>query len=386
MRIAIIRKKYTFHGGAEGFSQALIKRLAEAGNEVHIFAIRWDASVRLNNVHFHKVPAITFNSAFRDLSFAFSTYRLLKKERFDIIQSHDKTLYQDIYRAGDGCHIEWLKQRWKRSGPLKRFLILCNPYHWMVLSLERLILRRHRFKKVIAISELVKKEIIDNYGVEESDIEVVYNGVDLERFHPRNRDLYRHEIRSLYQIPDNEFVILFIGSGFERKGVKFLLRAVNSVPHPVTVLIVGRGSPKKFGHLMQNQRVIFCGPRSEIEKYYAAADIFVFPSFYEPFGNVHLEALASGLPVITTGLSGAAEIIRDGIHGFVVPLPEDYQLIADKMQLLMAEVELRGHMGINARQLAEEFSFEEHSKKVGELYGAIMARRDVAGSRTLSHS
>lgn len=383
MRIAIIRKRYTFHGGAEGFSQAIIKQLSESGNEVHIFAISWDVSARLDNVLFHKVPAITFNSALRDLSFALSAYRLLKKERFDIIQSHDKTLYQDIYRAGDGCHSEWLKQRWKRSGLLKRFLIFCNPYHWIILSLERLIFRGHRFKKVIAISELVKKEIMDHYGVNERDIEVVYNGVDLERFHPRNRDLYRDEIRSQYHIPDNQFVILFVGSGFERKGVRFLLKSANRVPHPVTILIVGKGSPKSFGDLAKNQRIIFCGPRREIEKYYAASDIFVFPSFYEPFGNVHLEALASGLPVITTGLSGAAEIIREGDQGYVVPSPEDYPIIADKIQLLMIDAELRRRMGINARKLAEKFSFQEHSKKVGELYKNIVVAQCV---RTLKHS
>jgi UDP-glucose:(heptosyl)LPS alpha-1,3-glucosyltransferase len=152
MKIAILRKKYTFHGGAEGFSQSLIIRLADAGNEVHIYAIRWEGTPCSKNIYFHKVPAITFNSALRDLSFAISTRILLKREKFDIIQSHDKTLYQDIYRAGDGCHIEWLKQRWKRTGFLGKLSIALNPYHWLILFIEKVLFNGRRFKKVIAIS------------------------------------------------------------------------------------------------------------------------------------------------------------------------------------------------------------------------------------------
>ncbi len=151
MKIAIVRKKYTFHGGSEGFSQALIGKLAQEGHEVHIFAITWDVFEPLNNIHFHKVPAITFNSFLRDLTFTISTYLILKRKYFDIIQSHDKTFFQDIYRAGDGCHIEWLRQRWKRTGFLGRLSIILNPYHWLLLTMERMIFKGHRFKKIIAI-------------------------------------------------------------------------------------------------------------------------------------------------------------------------------------------------------------------------------------------
>jgi UDP-glucose:(heptosyl)LPS alpha-1,3-glucosyltransferase len=374
VNIAIVRKKYVFHGGSESFSQSFIERLVEDGDDIHIFAIKWDTARTFKNIHFHKVPAITFNSTLRDLSFALSTYRLLKKEQFDIIQSNDKTLYQDIYRAGDGCHIEWLRQRWKRTGTFGKLSIIINPYHWLILSIEKIIFKGHRFKKVIAISKLVKKNIIEHYHVNEEDIEVIYNGVDLERFNPKNKDLYRREIRKQYSISDDAFVTLFVGSGFERKGVEFLLKAVELVPSPLTVLIVGKGSKERFKHLIKKQRVIFCGPRKEVHKFYAASDIFVFPTIYEPFGNVHLEALASGLPVITTKLSGAAEIIKDSFHGFVVPLPEDYTTIAGKIQFLMGSIEARKSISINARKLAEEFSFAKYSEKIINLYRNLILK------------
>jgi len=383
MRLAIIRKKYSFHGGAEGFSSSFIENLALEGHEIHIFAIQWQTEKLHKNIHFHKVPSLTGISFLREATFAFSTYVLLKRLRghFDIIQTHDKTLYQDIYRAGDGCHIEWLKQRWKRLGFLGRLSIIMNPYHWLILALERSILKGHRFRKIIAISEMVKKNIINHYDVPPDDMVVIYNGVDLGKFSPDSRKKYRGPIREEYGIGNDDFVVLFVGSGFERKGVRYLIEAVESMSDPVSLMIVGKGkhlpsNPGDTGGAQHKQRILFCGPRKDIDHYYAAADIFVFPSIYEPFGNVHLEALASGLPVITTKNSGGAEIIKDDVHGFVVEAPEDSAAIAQKIKTLIGDKEKLHAMSKNARSLAEEFTFAKHIGKIRSLYESILGGKN----------
>jgi len=376
MKIAIIRKKYTFHGGAEGFSQSLINHLVKKGHEIHIFAIKWQKDAEIKNLYFHKIPAITFNSFLRDLSFAIYSYNTLKKYRneFDIIQSHDKTLFQDIYRAGDGCHREWLRQRLKRSSPARKLLTLLNPYHWLILKLEKKIFEEKRYKKIIAISELVKRNILEHYSVDEKDITVIYNGVDLERFHPRNKAIYRNRFRKNLGIDEQEFLILFVGSGFERKGLRFLIEAIERIKKSITLLVVGKGKEKKLKGLIRNQRVIFCGPQKEIETFYAAADVFAFPTIYEPFGNVHLEALASGLPMITTGLSGASEIIKNGKEGFVVSTPEDIDSLKNYIEILV-DNKVRKEMSENARGLAEEFSFQRHIKETISLYESIINQK-----------
>lgn len=365
MKIAILREKYDSYGGAEVYSQNLIEHLARNGHSVHIYAIKWDGP-SVESVYFHRVPAVKFDPFLRDLTFAISSYFLLKREKFDIIQTHGKTFYQDIYRAGDGCHIEWLRQRWQRTNLKGKIHIILSPYNWLILLLERIIFEKHRFKKVIAISELVKRNIIQNYHIKEKDIEVIYNGVDLQKFNPRNKNLYRTEIRKLYNIPEEEFVVLLVGSGFERKGVKFLLKAVEKISKPLTVMIVGKDSKRKE-ELIKNQRIIFCGPQKEIHKYYASVDVFVLPAIYEPFGNVHLEALASGLPVITTKLTGGAELIEDGVNGFVVDRPEDVEKIAERIICLMDKNENQ-RMGLNARKTAEKFSIDNHIERMVNFY------------------
>jgi len=374
MNIALIRKKYTFHGGAEGFSQGLIEQLAREGHEVHIHAISWEGTSPAKGIYFHRVPACTFNSFLRDFTFALSSRRQVLAGNYDIIQSHDKTLYQDIYRAGDGCHIEWLRQRWTRTGISGKVSILCNPYHWLILGLERSIFRKRRYRRIIAISELVKRNIIEHYHVPPEDIVVIYNGVDLERFHPANKERFRGEVRRRYDIPDSVRVFLFVGSGFERKGVRYLVEAAEMLDSPVTLLIVGKGAGEKFQGIIKKQRVIFCGPQKQIERYYAAADAFVFPTVYEPFGNVHLEALASGLPVITTRNSGAAEIIDEGKNGFVVQEPEDRAAISGSMKRLLVD-DLLHAMGNEARKTAEKFTMERFVREIMRLYSDIMEEK-----------
>jgi len=368
MRIAIVRKKYTFHGGSEGYSEGLVRELSKGGHEVHLFAIKWTDG-GAPGIHFHRIPVIGFTSFLRDLSFAIASFFIIKKRKgyFDIIQSHDKTLCQDIYRAGDGCHIEWLKRRWRREGPAGRLSILLNPYHWLILAIERIIFKAHRFKVIVAISEMVKGDIIENYGVDPSLIRVIYNGVDLERFTPSNKGRFRRKIRQRYSIDENEFVVLFVGSGFKRKGLRSLIEAIKVLQRPVTLMVIGRGSVR---HVPGSQRLIFCGPQRDVHEYYAAADIFAFPTMYEPFGNVHLEALASGLPVITTRQAGAAEIIEDGRQGFVIEAPEEVLEMAERIAILM-DPHRREQMALEARRLAERFSLESHINELIRLYQSL---------------
>jgi len=376
MKIAIIRQRYVPYGGAETFASDYIRHIADAGHEVHIFASQWAPDDR-PDIHFHKVPAVRLNALTRLLSFALAAKRLLRRESFDIIQSHERTLCQDIYRAGDGCHKEWLERRKTFLSPARRLSIALNPFHRAVLAIEKFIFTPGHYKKIIAISEMVKRDIQKHYAVPGRDIAVIYNGVALEKFHPQNKALHRQSIRRRLGIPDDAFLLLTVGSGFERKGLKFLLRALAHLRSGAwRLLVIGKGNwgrYRAFAAAPLRHKLIHLPQAGDIEKYYAAADAFVLPSIYEPFGNVHLEALATGLPVVAGKYSGAAELIAHKQNGMVLQNPGDPEEIAAHINFLF-DPGVRQEMGRQARQLAEKFPRENNTRDMLALYDDLVKK------------
>ncbi len=383
MKIALIRQDYHKYGGAERYVYHLSRELARRGHRVHIFAHTGKDELHhvskinssTSSITFHRVPIFGGAAFLRTLSFALFSRRQLKKDRFDIIHSFDRTFYQDVYRAGDGCHREWLSRSLKiSSNRLSRKMIRLNPLHLTLLFLEKRIFKK--CKKIIAIAKIGKEEIIRHYGVSPENIAVVYNGVDSEEFSPNNRELLRSDIRGQFNLVEDDFVILFVGSGQRRKGLNYLIQAVSLLGREnVKLLIVGRDRKKPYSRLVRrlglNGKVIFIGGTTETRKFYAAADIFVLPTLYEPFGNACLEALASGLPIIISKCAGAAEIIADGENGLLLNNPMDPEEIAQKIRMTFDD-ELRGKLGKNAWLLAEKFTLTKNAEKTLEVYNEII--------------
>jgi UDP-glucose:(heptosyl)LPS alpha-1,3-glucosyltransferase len=375
MKIAIIRQKFVLYGGAEQFADGFIHQLAESGHEVHIFANRWTPSHH-SNIHHHFVASLNFNAFIRTLSFARSVAKKIREQHFDIIQSHEKTWTQNVYRAGDGCHIKWLRQRSRNLSPLQNLFLYLNPFHKLILKLEKNIFESGQCKMIVAISQMVKNDILENYKCPSENIAVVYNGVDLKRFHPDNKNTYRKLIREKLEIPESATLILFVGSGFERKGLQLLLESTAYLKNENwRLLLMGKGKFEKFIRYAptdKHPQIIAKEPDPEIEKYYAAADIFILPSIYEPFGNANLEALATGLPVITTRYCGAADIINNKQNGLVVQNPFNPEEIAENIRSLF-DSSTRETMGKNARELAEQFPLERNSREMLEIYKSLIS-------------
>jgi UDP-glucose:(heptosyl)LPS alpha-1,3-glucosyltransferase len=376
MKIAIIRQKFVLYGGAEQFVQGYIHQLAEAGHDIHIFANQWTPSEH-PKIHIHHVPSLKLNAFIRTLSFAWFSAKAVEKESFDIIQSHEKTWKQNVYRVGDGCHKEWLEQR-KRFLPLiKSFFLTFNPFHQLILKLEKMMFESGQCQQFIAISQMVKEDILKHYRCPQENISVVYNGVDLKRFHPEKE--IRSSIRKELKIPDNSTLILFVGSGFERKGLKYLLQATQFIQsEDWQLLIMGKGKWHQylqFAPLKLRNRIIYKEPVPEIEEYYSAADVFALPSIYEPFGNANLEALATGLPVITSRHCGAANIIQHKLNGLIVENPESPKEIAENLNILLDPI-VRKTMSQNARALAEKFSLDTNTQQMLKTYQEMIATKD----------
>ena len=322
MKLAIIRQKYSAFGGAERFIERLLPGLAEHNVDVSLIARKWAGET---NSPMQWVPCdpFYFGSAWRDKSFARAACDKVAQGGYDLVQSHERLSCCDIFRAGDGVHAAWLEARQQYLGESLGWLKL-NPFHANSLRAEARMFGSARLKRVICISSMVRQDVQRFYAVPDEKLVTIYNGIDLNAFSV-DCVAKKQEIRQTLKIPADALVYVFVGSGFKRKGLEVAIRALPPEAHLIAV-----GKDKETARFQkiaaetgantaQSQRVHFVGPQKDVRPYYAAADAFVFPTIYEPFGSVILEAMACGLPVMTTDRCGAGEIITQGVDGFVLP-------------------------------------------------------------------
>ena len=358
MKIALVRKNYTHYGGAESYLKLVADGLASRGHEVRIFSSAdWPEGYSVTKVRSFRKPSFLSN-----ILFAAESMRALRKEQADCILSFERTYFQDIYRAGDGCHREWLEKRGVLGSGLKKMSFSLNPHHRLLLFLESRCFMTSG--KIIANSMMVKKDIMKHYRVDDSKIEVIYNGTDLERFRPVERE-EKAAIKARLDIKEDK-VVLFAGADFKRKGLPALLRAFSLIKRDGVRLIAAGKIPKpEFISMARelgiDKEVTFWGPEKKIEGLYSASDLFVLPTIYDPFSNATLEAMASGIAVITTAYNGASEIIKDGVHGHVLKDPMDHHTLAGNMSDALDRSEV---MGKEARIKAEEYPIGNSIEKI----------------------
>lgn len=364
MKIALIRQEYTPFGGAERYMSRLVSNLLEAGHAVHIFAAAWEAQ-QCVGVTFHRVPRRSSFSWLRAISFALNCRRLLKGERFDCVLSLERTLSQDVYRAGDGCHRRWLLQKNLGKGVVARVATMINPLHWTYLALERRLFTDPALRAVIANSQLVKDDIIGMYEVAPDKVHVVYNGLDPDAFDLSRRAEFRNSLSVEHGLAEDELRLLYVGSGFERKGVPELIKAAARLTVPFRLFVVGKGRVSAYRRLAERleiaDRVVFTGPTKEVRRYYLGSDLFVFPTRYDPFSNATLEAMAAGLPVVTSPYNGVAEVIGECGGGMVVD-PLDARALADAIEQY-APMGTRTAAGEAAHLAARTFTMERNIRE-----------------------
>ena len=370
MKIAIIRKKYNPFGGAERYLNLLASHLVREGHEVHVFANKWPAGVN-NGVIVHKIPMLGGLSLFKIWSFAIAAWLILRRFNCDVIFSNERLLSQDILRTSDGVHKTWLNIRMKYSSPLRKLSFMINPLHLSIRLFDWHIFNRRAYKKIIAPSEFIKRNILSEYrNVQPDDIRVIYNGVDLKRFHPENKVKYRNAVRKELGINATDKLLLFIGTGFERKGLRYAIESLHYLPENAYLAVIGKGRVKSYNKIAEkisvSNRVRFIGPVEDAERYYAASDLLVAPTLYEPMANVILEALATGIPVVTTRDCGNSEVVTAGENGWLIDDPTDGKEIA---RMVIESINRAGDHKVesSARNKASQFTFEKTINEIMDI-------------------
>lgn len=317
-RLAIVRQKYRPDGGAERFVSRALEALEGENLELNVITREWQGE-RNENWHIHICNPAKWGRISRERGFARSARELWQQEKFDLVQSHERIASCDIYRAGDGVHQRWLTLRAQTLPAWRRTLLMNDRYHRYVIEAERAMYQAPQLRAVICNAEMVKREIIENFGFPEEKIHVIYNAIDSSRFLPAT-PAGRQALRDSLAIPHQAVVLVFVGSGFDRKGLASAIKAI--APTNRYLLVVGQDkNEKQYRELAQSlgclERIRFMGVQKQTLPFYQAADGLLLPTKYDPFPNVILEAMACGLPVITTPTCGGSEFIVEQESGFI---------------------------------------------------------------------
>jgi len=352
MKIGFVRRGHSATGGAEAYLLRVAAALRKLGQETSLITTEdWPAE-RWSNGEIQRIPGKSldeFSRAFQAL-----------QTRCDVHFSLERVPGCDVFRAGDGVHAAWLQRRDGFDPVWKRLTRWINRKHAQILRLEREVFDPANTKAVIANSKMVRDEILARFPFPTDRVHVIYNGIT-----PSLGTTSRAEARQIWKIDEKTFCPLFLGTGWERKGLSTAIRAADCL-EDTTLLVAGRGVADRY----RGTNVRFLGPVKDIASLFAASDILVLPTWYDPFSNACLEALAAGLPVITTDANGFSEIIERGVHGDITS-PGDVHAIAE----LLESWQLPGRCSA-AREaclrLASEFSMEKNAREtLGVLEGVL---------------
>lgn len=320
----------------------------------------------------HRIPFLKKPLFLMSLSFCMSlAWKKLPKSNLHV---QGASSFRSRFNHAHSVHKAWFlySLRKLKKGSKAYWLKLFNPVHYTTIALETLQYHPAILNHVIAISESVKKDLMHHYKIPEEKITVIYSGVNVKEFDPVSNQKHRSEIRQQWGVGDDEVVLIFVANEFRRKGLEVVLHALARLSDSkIKLAVVGRDDPSGFQSLAKkleiSEQVMFLGQRSDLGKIYAASDIFVFPTQYEPFGLVITEAMASGLPVITSREAGASELIAEGREGLLLSNPYDVDELVEKIKQL-AHPSDRQEMGSKARSKVLLYDWNRAAKELVRLY------------------
>ena len=322
-----------------------------------------------------------FSRALRTYRFVQNAHRVCRQERFDVVHAVTPCLAADVYQPRGGTYAETVNRSLAMVGsPLRRGLKRLgrrfNVRQRFLMRLEQILLRKRTRRVVVAaVSDYVRRQAMAHHGFPEERVRVVYNGVEIEPLAAQERGALRAERRGELGVGEDTPVLLFVAHNFRLKGLAELLRTCAAAARPEWLLVAaGRDRPQKYQRLAQRlglaERVRFTSPRQPVRAWYAAADLLVHPTWYDPCSRVVLEALSLGLPVVTTRFDGAAETLEAGRHGEVVEDPANVPaLVAAITRALRPEV--RAACSADADRLHARLSMARHARDLHALYEEI---------------
>ena len=384
MKIALVSTHATSEGGVPHYVASLARALAK-GHEVTVYSSRFEGFDG-TGVRHRKIRAIGSTGNIFDLSFLIVStlmiwgHRLKRGDEFDIIHSHvGSPFFSDVFTSHFYEHDGIARMKTAKKDMPRDSLV-----RWLrsrvMARIESALLARRNSRTWIVLSAAMKSGFIRNHPVPPESIFVIPNGVDSSRYSPDNVARYRDEVRDQLSLAPGGQVVLFLGGDWLRKGLAQAIEALSLLAgSEATLLVVGFGDIAVYRNLANRcrieDRLIFTGQTKEAWRYYAASDVYLLPSLYEPFGLSILEAMASGLPVLVSRDSGAAELIHDGVDGLLINDPTDVAEISAKLGALLKDADLRTRLGRQARHTALQYPWDRVARETEEVYERVLLEK-----------
>jgi UDP-glucose:(heptosyl)LPS alpha-1,3-glucosyltransferase len=375
-------------GGCEHYIAAFARRLSRDGHAVHLYASNWDAEALPATMHYHRLPKASGPRFLRPWRFGYACVEALQHHSHDITMGFDKTWGQDILYPQGGLHVasaihNLLKYPSRITRFFARLLKGIDPAHRSFLRLERKQYLSEKRPLILVNSKMVQHHFEEYYDIPPSDIAVLPSAIDSDRFLVDDRLKRRSQERNRLGIQENETIGLFVAMNYRLKGLAPLIYSLKYLPSksPFRLLVVGHSKYQKYARLANRlgvaNRVQFLGFQAEPRNQFFASDFLVHPTFYDPCSLVVLEALACGLPVVTTQYNGASELITDGKEGFVICDPHQHSELAKAMMKLL-DPEIHRNCSSAARQTGRQWTFEQHYQRLLQLFTQIRGRKLAA--------
>jgi UDP-glucose:(heptosyl)LPS alpha-1,3-glucosyltransferase len=379
MRITHIYPFIHRRGGIERYVVDLVHQQGPT-NEITLVAAEVDfAQLPIGKkINWIATPCIRTPAFLTAISFCISHWLNRRKIAADITNAHGASAFASDVVTAHSVHKAWF---FRSRSSLRLFsrewwLKHLNPMHYLTIAIEAWQYRPGGCRRIIAISDAVKDELIRFHHVDVSRIRVVHSGVNLEMFAPGRYESERLRRRQQFGIQPNGLALLFVANEFRRKGLQTILDALAQLKQPsVHLLIIGGDASESFERYAESiglvDQVHFLGRSSEVPQWMGASDLFVFPTLYEPFGLVITEAMASSLPVITSRRAGAAELIEHGVDGYLLDDPSDVSELLTAIKKLHAP-EVRAAIGRAARKKAEQYGFDRCARETEAVYRELL--------------
>jgi UDP-glucose:(heptosyl)LPS alpha-1,3-glucosyltransferase len=392
MRVALVHPHFSRSSSLERDSVLLAAGLVSLGAEVHVYCDPETRTATQDGVTFHDVrplrigrgPATSrYGHPLERGSFAVAATRAIRRDRnlYDVVDVRQTGAWEHDVVTVHGV-VAAMQRRWPAEAGSSfrgaRLRATASPVLRPQVTLDRAIqsrqLRAGAYRRVIAVTESVRDDLRDVYGVPPTLVDVVPPPVDLHRIQQARPGGVREALGLAADVP----VVLFVGHGFQRKGLDRLVRAIAGIPE-AHLLVIGRGDPgivmppDAGGELIG--RVHFAGGVDDPERYYADADLLALPTRADPWGIPLIEAMAAGVPAVTSRFAGAADTLSEAGAG-VVLRDESVEALREAIGSLIRDPARRRELGRVGPAAAERFRPEAHAAAVARTYRTALTDAD----------